>query len=429
MKGLSPLPNALYLFGGRILSALFTFFATLYSAQRVGVINFGWLSFALSLVSYALILTDFGLLTFGVRELSSGRREERLPQQIITFRLFLSLIVFIILLFITQVLKKPAGVKRLIFFYSLFLFINSLSLEWFFQSKERMDYVGINRVLTSFGYLFFLLLLVREEGDYAKVPFAFHLGQALGIIFLLLAYERGGRRFFFTLNFKVFKEIFLSAFPLGIINALQIFYTYFGIILLGLIGQSEELGIYSAMHRLLFSTLIIDFVFSFLFLPLISSFVQTQPEKLPKVLEISNRFILLLTLPVILIVLIFSPSLISLFFGKAYLKGEDLLRILIFFLPLTTLSTLYAASLIAQKKERFLLRNTGLGTLLNILLSFLFYPQWRGFGIALAFVIGELVILALNLLSVRRMINFSFARAFLPIVTNQEIRFLTRREV
>lgn len=429
MKKISPLQNVIYLFGSRGIASLFGFLATIYCAQKVGVTNFGWLSFALSLVSYALILTDFGLLTLGVRKLTQSPTEEKLPHELLSLRLFLAILVFLFLLLITHLLNKPATVKKLTLLYSLFLFINSFSLEWFFQAKERMNYVGINRILVSSGYLFLLLLLVRKEPDYQKVPIAFLLGQAIGTFFLLLSYKKGGKPLSLTFNLPIFKNLFFTALPLGITNILQILYTYFGIILLGFIGQPEELGIYSAMHRILFSTLVIDFVASFLFLPIISSFYQTQFHKLPKLFAILSRTILFFTLLVVLIVLILSPSLIAFFLGRNYLPGRNILRVLIFFLPFTTLSTLYATSLIAGKREKNLLFNTLVGTLTNIVLSPLLYFRLNGLGIALAFVLGEFLILTLNLVSVRKEVKFSLREGLIPIITNQEIKFLTRREL
>ncbi|MEO0102091.1 MAG: flippase [candidate division WOR-3 bacterium] len=429
MNKISPLKNVIYLFGGRGFASLFGFLATIYCAQKVGVTNFGWLSFALSLVSYALILTDFGLLTLGVRKLTQSPTEEKFPSHLLSLRLFLATLFFLFLLLLTHLLNKPLPVKKLTLVYSLFLFINSFSLEWFFQAKERMNYVGINRILISSGYLFLLLLLVKKEPDYQKVPVAFLFSQAIGTLFLLLSYKREGKPLSLTFNLPTFKNLFLTALPLGITNILQILYTYFGIILLGFIGQPEELGIYSAMHRILFSTLVIDFVASFLFLPIISSFYQTQFNKLPKLFTILNRLLLFFTLLVVLIVLIFAPSLIGFFLGRNYLPGTNILRILIFFLPFTTLSTLYATGLIAGKREKKLLFNTLVGTLTNIALSPLFYFQLNGLGIALAFVLGEFVILTLNLISVRKEIKFSLRKGLIPIITNQEIKFLTQREL
>jgi O-antigen/teichoic acid export membrane protein len=428
-KGKSPFWNAVYLFTGRILSALFGFLSTVYCAQRVGVLNFGWLTFSLSLVSYGLILTDFGLLTFGVRKMVQSPEEKRFPQELISLRLLLALIVFSFLFILSQKLNKPPAVKKLIIFYSLFLFANSLSLEWFFQAKERMDYVGINRILISFGYLLLLFLLVRKELDYQRVPFAFLFGQVVGAIFLLLVYKKEGGEISLIFSPKIFKRLFLSALPLGTINILQILYTYFGIILLGFIGQGEELGIYSAMHRLLLTTLIIDFVASFLFLPLITSFYQSEFNNLPKVFEILNRVVLFFTLPVVIICLIFSQPLISFFLGRNYLAGISLLRILIFFLPLTTLSTLYGTGLLAQKREKTLLLNTLIGTLFNIASSPILYFSLGSRGIALGLVSGELIILTFNLIAVRRKIRFSLKKSLIPILTRDEIRFLTRREL
>ncbi len=425
----SPFKNAIYLFGGEILAHLLGFIATLYCAQKVGVINFGWINFSLSLVSYGLILANFGLLTLGVKRLSQ-HQEENITDNLLSLRLILAVFVFLILAIIATFLRKPPVVKNLLYLYSLFLFINAFSLEWFFQAKERMEYIGITRVLMSLSYLILLLIFVQNTGDYLKVPISYLFGQGIGTGFLLILYTKikpGSLRL--TFHLRQFKNLFFSALPLGTINILQVFYTYFGIILLGFIGTPQELGIYSAMYRLLFFTLIIDRVAHFLLLPLISSSYTTHFSKLPKLFVILSRIILFTTLSIVLIVLIIPSPLISVLFGKDYIEGGNLLRILVLFLPLTTLSTLYATGLIAGNREKLLLINTLIGTVINMLISPLLYIGLKGLGIGLAFIIGEFVITSLNLSACRKEIRFSLRQSLIPFITRQEIEFLRRREL
>ncbi len=424
----SPILNASYLFGGRGLAILCNFLATVHLAKRVGVINFGWLSFSLSLTSYALILTDFGLLTLGVRRLTQEPEDKEIVSNLLSLRLFLSLIVFFLLLALTLLLSKPPTVKRLIFLYSFFLFLNSLSLDWFFQAKEEMFYIGLNRLFSSFSYLFFLYLFVKAANDYLNVPKLFLVSQGIGLLFLFFLYRRTGATFNLRFDAKKFSRLFLSALPLGLTNLLQILYTYFGIIFLGFFGQPKELGIYSAMHRLLYSTLIIDLITSYLFLPLISSFYSQGWEKLPKLFSLLTRLLLSLTLPISLLVSLFSQPLISFLFGQNYLEGAPLLCLLIFFLPLTTLSTIYATGLIAGKREKVLLFNTLIGTIINLTLSATLYFQWKTIGLVLGFLFGEVFIVTKNFLSLQKEMTLPL-KGFIPKIDREVIRFLLSREL
>ncbi len=428
MKEATPFKNALYLFTGEIISHLLGFASTFYIAQRVGVINFGWINFSLSLISYGLILTNFGLLTLGVRNVSQNT-DAHIPSKILTLRFLLSIIIFFILFIFTTSLRKPNAVKHIIYLYSFFLFINALSLEWFFQAREKMAYIGIIRVLTALAYLILLLFFVKRDNDFMLVPVAYLIANGIGTILFLTLFKRSGETLRLIFNLRIYKDLFLSALPLGTTNILQVFYTYFGIILLGFIGKSKELGIYSATHRLLYFTLIIDRVISFLLLPLISSLWKSNLSKLPKLFESLSRIILFSTLPVTIMIIGLSSLIISLLFGKDYIEGTNILRILILFLPLTTLSTLYATALIAGNREKSLLFNTLFGTFINIILSPLLYSLLNSMGISLAFVAGEFIILTLNLLSVKRTIRFSLFRSLLPVISRREIEFLQRRRI
>ena len=78
------------------------------------------------------------------------------------------------------------------------------------------------------------------------------------------------------------------------------------------------------------------------------------------------RFLMYISLPISLIIFLFSEHLISIFYGENYLKSSELLKILIFIMPIKLITTNYGLVLITFKKSLYNFLSLVLITIIKI---------------------------------------------------------------
>jgi len=131
--------------------------------------------------------------------------------------------------------------------------------------------------------------------------------------------------------------------------------------------------------------------------------------------EKMSFFMFLLSLPLALVISIFSVDLITPLFGESYFPTAGILSILIWYTAITMIGNVFAQGLLVQNRQRTLVIIRVGGLLINITLNAIFLGLYRDpRGAAFASVIAEILVLAL-LIRVFQAVGWSWAR-ILPSV-------------
>ncbi|MCX8167112.1 MAG: oligosaccharide flippase family protein [Candidatus Micrarchaeota archaeon] len=168
-----------------------------------------------------------------------------------------------------------------------------------------------------------------------------------------------------------------------------------------------SLGIFSIMQTLSSVIYIVPSGLGVVLLPLLSKlYGGYEKEKIKNILKVSFGWIILLTIPVIALMLVFSESIISLFYGKSYLEGNTWLVTLVMANFLLILSLPFNYYLIASRRLKLELAFVLLSALSNVIFNFYFIPIYGLFGAALGSLFSALVTLIVFLIFVYHDISF-----------------------
>jgi O-antigen/teichoic acid export membrane protein len=398
--------NAGFLFAGEAASRVFGFLTTAVLARRLGVDGFGQIGFAAAIMAYGVVFTDLGLMTVGTRSVARERTlAGELVGSVVPLRLLLSLVAAAGMVLIALVLPKPATVKWLLAIYAGAVIIQSVMFEWVFIGAEKMGFVSLSRVVTNCGYFGLVLLLVRTPGSLLLVPVAFGVATALGALVLLIAYApRFGLP---RLRFRLtgWRELLKSAWPIGASSLLTQLHVNLGLILLGLTATFQQTGIYNSAYRLVFFLMTLDRVFYTVFFPVVSRFLKDQPGRLAELVGAAMRMILALSIPFCAGAFILARPILGLVFSAGYVGAFPVLRILVWFLPLSMFNSLAGYTLLAAGNERLFLRNTAIGVGAAVVFNLVAIPLAGSTGAALAIVAGEACLLVLMGRSLLKMVR------------------------
>ncbi len=392
----APVRNAGYLFAGEAASRIFGFLTTAVLARRLGVDGFGEVGFAAAVMAYGVVSTDLGLVTVGTRSVARDRsRAGDLMASVLPLRLLLGLGTAAVMVLVAMVLPKPASVRWLLVLYSLAVVAQSILIEWVFIGSEQMGFVSVSRVVTNCAYFALTLVLVRDSGAILFVPVAFTIAVLLGVLVLFSSYVPRFGLPRLRSNPTRWRELIRTAWPIGAASLLTQVHVNLGLVLLGLIATFQQTGIYNSAFRLVFFLMTIDRVFYTVFFPVVSRFVEDRPDRLPELVGTAARIILAVSIPFSVGAVILAPGLLAAVFGSEYAVAFPVLRIMVWFLPLSMFNSLAGYTLLAAGRERRFLRNTAIGVGAAAVFNAVAVPLVGSLGAALALVAGEVILLIL----------------------------------
>ena len=348
MKRLSA--NILSIVASDLGRRLLGFFAVAYLARTVGVSGFGLINIGFAVLSYAMMVSGGGLGPYGARAIARGD-SPGIASAIAGVRLVASGVIFLLVALGALLLVPDRQTAIIIVVFLLSQFANTFLLDWYFQGKEQMSVVGAARLVSAAVYLLFLIMFVGSAADLLWVAIAAVAGDALGAMVTVARFQKVSGASL-GISLRGGRALFREAFPIGIGSMIAHMTVNLPTIILGIFLTNADAGTYSAAGKLVFFLLVFDRLLSTLLLPASSRYFAQSPEKLSEMLTTALRWVLRIALPLCVGGTILADRIIPLVYGPAYGAAADVLRILIWFLLLTMVHTVYTAGLLASGREK-----------------------------------------------------------------------------
>lgn len=383
--------NFLSLFVSDGITRIIGFAATIYIARVLAVEGFGLINYGLAFISYALLFANPGLTIIGTREVARAPHDRRLIEATLGLRLVLGILMFAVFFVGSIVIPGDTTTKRVIIVYALTLFPFAVLLEFVFQGREEMGYIGAGRIIQYGIYLVVLLLFLRRVTDLLVVPLAFVISYLGNAAFLTAVFISKYGSFKFRFSLPQWRTMLSASVPVG----LAIIFNHATIslppIVLGIFMTNYEVGVFSAGWKIVFVLLIIERVFYYVFFPILSRQHKEHPEQLAGSFNLLIRLLFGLTIPIAVGGLILAPGIIVGVFGRSFLEAAGVLRILLPFFVIAPVNTVFGYGLIAIGQEKQFFRIISMTALLSAIFIVLLGCRFGAQGAAGALFIGECV--------------------------------------
>lgn len=402
--------NLLAVFFSDGITRIIGFAATVYIARLLAVEGFGLINFGLAFISYALLFANPGLTVIGAREVAKDASDRRFIEEVLGLRLLLALAVFIVLIAGTLFIAHEGTARQIILVYSITLFPFALLLEFVFQGREEMVYIGISRILQYAVYLVIIIIFVRSTRDILIVPLSFVIGYIVSALFLLFIYVNKYRSFRFHFSLSRWRLILAASIPVGLAIIFNQVTISLPPIVLGLFKTSYHVGVFSAAYKVVFTLLIIERVFYYVFFPVLSRQYADSPEKLKSNFSFLTRFLFALTIPLSFGGLVLAPGVVDFIFGQAFHEATNVLRVLLLYFMIVPINTIYGYGLIAIDREKQFSRIITVTAVISGVLIVLLGWQFGFYGAALALLISESLSIYLMHRALKRVVQFESVR-------------------
>ncbi len=396
------LKNFITTSGATLLGQLVTFIVTAYYAKVIGSEHYGNIVLAQSIILYFYMIVLFGLQTYGTREVANNAKYiDGYAGIIISFRLIIALMCFLILIIISLVFRKDNEFSAILLIFGIGLFPTAFNMDWIFNGLQEMKhnavYLLFKNIIPS------ILILIFLRFSIFSIPLSITLGITFGAIYYLFILVKVKR---LNITFIIDKSMFMYLLKVGspffISGLLSMVNGNVDKLILGFMRTRSELGIYQSSYT--FINFLISFV-SLLFIPifplLVSYYNDNEAKKLSELCKYISKVVCTIAIPIMVGGIILSKDVIELFYGSQYIDGANSLIILMVYVFTLFIREIYAYQLNAWGMERKYLKSMILSSSLNFVLNLLLIPYYGMIAAALVTLLTEII----NLIYMRRITN------------------------
>lgn len=404
--------NFAALAGGEFLAKALTFAVFTFLARVLGPARYGSIEFTLAAMVFFTLPVDFGLGTYGAREIARNPRSaQTILNEVTALRAILAACSFALLLVFIAVIHKPPEVKALLSMYAISLAGGPFLLQWFFQAFDAMHWVAIASIIRQGCFAGLVFLFVRAGAPLTRVAWCECASVGAACLFGVLIARRLGYVVAPNLSIRSVYKHLSPAMPIGLTEFAWAFIWYFAIVLLGFYRPGSELGWFGASHRV--STALHTFVWLYFFnlLPSLSRSVGRPRSALLAITEPSMAVSAWSGIFVALVTTLLAKQLLVLAYGSRYAGAAASLTALGWMIPIAMLSGHYRFALIAYNRQLAMLYSTMASAAAAVALAFALIPRFGAMGAAYSLLAANLSNFALVYIVFRRAV---IAVPFLP---------------
>lgn len=376
-----------------IMEIIFPLITFPYASKVLGVDNIGKYNFCASIISYFVMLSELGTVTYAIREGAAMRTESNklnnFVSQMFSMRVYF-MILSCIFLFVLIAFNPTCFNNRVILYImSLNIIFNTIGVDWIFSIFEDYSYITVISIILRIFSVILLFVFVRKPSDIIIYTVVGISSKVVGGIINFLKAKKYCK-ITFTLNVdwrKHFKPILIL---FGMNIAISI-YVSLDTTMLGFLCDDYTVGIYtvsskiySIVKTLLSSILVVS-------IPRLSSLLKNDDKLIfSSTAEKIYKMLLTVLMPSIFGVFLLKRQIIFLISSKEFITATSSLSILCMALLFCMGSWFWAQCvLIPLRKEKDVLWITVVSAIVNLILNFILIPFGKENAAAFTTLISE----------------------------------------
>lgn len=382
----------------------FPYVSRVLSVEGIGIYNFSYIY-----VNYFLLLAGLGIATYAVREGAKYRNDKRkistFSSEVFSINIISTIIAYLLLIISLLIFKNLHNYILTILIFSLQILFTTIGTEWIYTIYEDYSYITVRSIIFKIFSIILLFVFVKTPNDYvwyAGITVFSSVGS--NILNFIHAHSFIKIRFVRPINIRKHLKPILIIFASTVAVTL---YVSSDTTILGLLKNDYAVGIYSVAVKIYALTNGLLGGLLIVTVPRLAMLLGNERMKDYTILlsQVINT-ITILIFPIATGLIMLSKEVILIIAGEKYLNSIFSLQIIAMALAFSIFSSIFdQCVLIPAKRERFVLRNTLITGVANVLLNFIMIPLISYDGAALTTVMSEAIVMSLNLGSARDIVG------------------------
>jgi O-antigen/teichoic acid export membrane protein len=387
--------NTTYLLTSEVLVRLISLVQVPILVRYLGKNGYGIWSLAGALPSMLLVITDLGLHSLIVREVSQDKKKlEYSFQYVFSIKIFFSAIFLALVWLIVKLLAYSDDVKFFVYISSLSLICTSLQglFSAVLRATQKFIYDALLQLANALSLFLGVLIIVLLDYGLTGLMYTQLFGQLILVLICFAFYFRKH-----SLNYPIVPEsekclsILRRAIPFALMAIVLPVYYQIDIVMLSKMSGYEATGIYTAAYKIILMFMMISRLLSQVLFPTLSSLHITSGKEFRKTFFFSYRAIALVVFPMAFGLFFIGERVILVLFKREFVEAVFLLRIMSFSLLFSSLHMLLTVALNSSNGEREAAKVIVLVTVFNIVMNFFLIPRFGGVGASISTLLSEIV--------------------------------------
>lgn len=362
---------------GEALSRISSVTAVIFLGHAYGVVVLGVYTLAVTISQYLQPIIDFGLRHIGARLVAQRpqlageivrRVQHRRLRMAGAVLPFIGIYVFAV--------KLPPSMKIFLLAFCFPSVLYAASLDWAAWGKDHLHLVGFAKAVVPVSILVFLFI---GHGHWNQVFWWIVAGNTFGYLLQVAVFwvwwkkhrPQDGDA---PQEEKLIDEslAWRRTSIMGLAWLGNLAFNSIDMLMLGLMSNPQQVGLYSAAYRILNQVLVTYYLLTQSLYPQLSrqSFAQRMRMLRPTVL----LTLFVVGVGVAAVIVVARQPLVTLLFGHRFLQACPLLLLLAWAIPLDFLTSYLGNAYIAWGMEKSILICTAIGAASNILLNLIWIP-------------------------------------------------------
>ena len=396
----------------------------------------GNIEFSQSIVGYFFIFAGFGVYTYGLREISRVRNDEKQRNKLFTELFFISTIssIFVTMIYLSYVYFKFNSntlLKNMLLINSIHLISYIFYIEWINEAFENYKFISQKTIFVKVLNLICIFLFIKISDDFYKYLFLINIFVFINN-FISFIYIKKYIKFDIK-NLKIKKYLF----PLGmllLISNINILYTQLDKMALGFYSKDiSEVAYYGVAQKVMQILMVIIMSIISVTIPRLSFYLgQNKKSEYEKMFNKIFPYIYFLLFPTGIGIIILSKEISFFFGGMPYLPAQTVVTVFGIRIIIVTIESLLSNHVIfLNQKEKVMTVILGMCGVLNFIMKY-FLIKFNFFNAASAIfttMIAEILIIILDYIYIKRYLKLNlevfeiknlkylvFSLLFFPIV-------------
>lgn len=408
--------NAVYNVIKTGVSIIFPLITFPYAMKTLSNDSYGVYTFSQSIISYITLLAGLGISNYARREGARVRENasdlNEFANEVFTINIISTLLSFVVLVFLTLFWRKLDTYRAVIYILSLSVLFTTLGTDWINIIFEDYGYITKRTIASHIFSLIIMFIIVKKPSD--VIPYAFVsvsgtvVANTLNFFYIR---KRIGMNLKLVFNKRLVRHL-RPVLVLFMTSIVSVIYINSDVTILGVFKPDKDVSVYGAASKIY--SIIKQMINSIaaVTIPRISLYVKKEKtDEIKKIISQTLEMVMMLIIPIAAGLAFLSKPIMTVISDEKYKDAVLPLIILSVSLVFSALGNIFVNTiLITHRKENQAFVILALSAVTNIVLNFIFIPEYSYIATASTTLISEFIVMVLSIILSRKVLKLSIKR-------------------